>query len=190
MILERLRSETRQAHERLESKLDLMRPDLGMARYGELLGRFWGFWRVWEPAVETAFGDPGFTRERRRLHLLERDLEAVGLGGALGTLPLCPELPRLQGAEDALGSMYVLEGSTLGGRHISRHLGRTLGLGPGNGAGYFDGYGERTGSMWRAFGARLESASTPGTQGRTVHAAIETFEILERWLCEPAAAEV
>lgn len=189
MILERLRSETRQAHERLEAGLDLMRPDLDMSRYAAILKRFWGFWRAWEPAVETALGDPGFTRERRRLHLIERDLEMLGHGAAIPTLPVCPRLPGLRGTAEALGSMYVLEGSTLGGRHVLRHLGRTLGIGPDGGGGYFGGYGERTGSMWRSFGARLEGQATPETQDRIVHAAVETFEILERWLCGPAAVE-
>ncbi|MCE7054496.1 biliverdin-producing heme oxygenase [Algoriphagus sp. AGSA1] len=51
----------------------------------------------------------------------------------------------------ALGILYVIEGSTLGGRIISKHVQRTLGYTPDNGAAYFAGYGEDTGLFWKKF---------------------------------------
>jgi len=85
---------------------------------------------------------------RRKLPLLERDLDALGI-------------PRSQAPDDegpstqmdldfAFGYMYVVEGATLGGQVISRHLAK-LGIGPDNGGLFFNGYGSRTGEMWKSF---------------------------------------
>jgi heme oxygenase len=87
---------------------------------------------------------------------------------------------------DAFGSMYVMEGSTLGGRFIAPHVAERLDLAPGRGNAYFEGYGPRTGSMWNAF-RETAAASVPESQyDDAVKAAIATFESLHAWLCPEA----
>ena len=54
-----------------------------------------------------------------------------------------------------LGAMYVMEGSTLGGRFLARHVETVLGLAPGRGDAYFQGHGEATGALWREVTARI-----------------------------------
>lgn len=51
----------------------------------------------------------------------------------------------------ALGLMYVVEGSTLGGRFILKNIETNLGYSSENGASYFNGYGPKTGSSWKNF---------------------------------------
>lgn len=51
----------------------------------------------------------------------------------------------------ALGILYVIEGSTLGGKVIYKHLQKTLGLNEESGAAYFYGYGDHTGELWKNF---------------------------------------
>lgn len=51
----------------------------------------------------------------------------------------------------ALGILYVIEGSTLGGKVIYKHIQKTLGLNEKSGAAYFYGYGEKTGELWKNF---------------------------------------
>lgn len=51
----------------------------------------------------------------------------------------------------AMGIMYVVEGSTLGGRFILKNIQENLGFDEENGASYFSGYGNKTGSMWKKF---------------------------------------
>lgn len=51
----------------------------------------------------------------------------------------------------AMGMMYVVEGSTLGGRFILKNIQESLGYDEENGAAYFSGYGNKTGSFWKKF---------------------------------------
>jgi len=51
----------------------------------------------------------------------------------------------------AMGILYVIEGSSLGGRVIYKHIQKQLGLDSIHGAAYFAGYGEDTGSNWKSF---------------------------------------
>lgn len=51
----------------------------------------------------------------------------------------------------AIGIMYVVEGSTLGGRFILKNIQDALGYDETNGASYFAGYGNKTGSHWKKF---------------------------------------
>lgn len=51
----------------------------------------------------------------------------------------------------AMGMMYVVEGSTLGGRFILKNIQESLGFNEENGASYFSGYGNKTGSFWKKF---------------------------------------
>lgn len=51
----------------------------------------------------------------------------------------------------AMGILYVVEGSTLGGRFILKNIQESLGFDEENGASYFSGYGNKTGSSWKKF---------------------------------------
>ncbi len=51
----------------------------------------------------------------------------------------------------ALGILYVIEGSSLGGRFIFNHVSDLLGVDENNGASYFAGYGNKTGQLWKIF---------------------------------------
>ena len=51
----------------------------------------------------------------------------------------------------ALGILYVVEGSSLGGRFILKNLETIPGLDNGKGVSYFTGYGNKTGSQWKNF---------------------------------------
>lgn len=74
------------------------------------------------------FQDAAFLDPWRRMHLLQADLAAVGLSPhAVRMLPICP-LPVLRDAVEALGSRYVVEGSTLDGRISERNAERCPGL--------------------------------------------------------------
>src|SRR5579875_1326207 len=154
-----LRRATAASHDRLETMLALTDPGLTASRYRAVLARLLGFWLGWEPAVGAALGDEGFLAPRRRTGALLRDLEALGFDeAALAGLPRCAP-PALDGPAAALGSLYVLEGSTLGGRVLVRQFGRSLGLRDGEpGCLYFSGYGAATGRMWAEFRARLQAA--------------------------------
>ncbi|WP_207482077.1 biliverdin-producing heme oxygenase [Arenibaculum pallidiluteum] len=189
MLQKRLRQETAEKHRRLEEGLGLVAPDLTLGRYRRILEGFYTFLRPWEAGIETALGDPAFTRPRRRAHLLAADLVQLGAAaGSLAALPDCPALPLIDGPARAMGSLYVMEGSTLGGRIVARHVEKALCLSDGRGYTYFSSHGPAVGAMWRRFLDRLAAFSSPDRDDQVVAAAQETFDSMERWLCGSGGA--
>src|SRR3954471_19693130 len=162
MLLQQLKVETAERHERVERSLDLMRPGLTRADWTRLVARFHGFYQPWEEAVVRTVGDEGelaaMVADRRKVAWLERDLADLDVSEqARAALPRCSCLPKVGTTEQVLGSMYVLEGATLGGQFIARHVETTLGLTDGRGYSFFCSYGAATGRMWQAFRATLSA---------------------------------
>ena len=190
MILSRLKSETRESHLRVERDLGLMTPELRLADYRALLSHLYAFHLRWEPQIGTLLQDEAFFGPRRKLSLIERDLDTLGEPWPEAAAE--PDLPKLRNGIDALGSLYVLEGATLGGQLIAQHVERTLDLRRGAGSAYFRSYGKKVAERWRAFQARLVAVSSPSADDAIVSAARATFDHLHDWLCvrEPAAPRV
>lgn len=185
-VLAALREQTRDEHQAIEQTLGLMSETLTLQAYRRTLERFHGFWQPLEARLQQRVElreiglDPA---ERAKAPLLARDLRVLDVGNP-AVLPLCREVPLVASTAAALGCMYVLEGASLGGQIISRHLGARLGITRESGGLFFHGYGERTGEMWRAFGAAVSSfAVTTEARDEMVHEAIGTFRLLRRW-CE------
>ena len=168
---ERLKRETAELHAAVEARVDLVSPDLTRSRYVELLGRLRALHAGLEPAIAAALGEGDPVEPWRRLGYLDRDL--AHFGSRPGSDVAAAEMPVLRSADDALGALYVLEGSRLGGRLIARGLERTLGLSSGEGYGYFDPPGRPTGAAWRALKERL--GAHRGDADRVVAAARATF---------------
>jgi heme oxygenase len=185
-LIAHLRSVTRPAHDRLEGGLGLL-DELSVDSYEAILSRFYGFWKGWQPQVAGLLNDEALTKPRRRLHLLEADLSVLGVSReTLAALPLCP-LMTLQGDAEALGSLYVTEGSTLGGRVIQRNVERCLqGVGRAS-SRYFHGYGDETGAMWRLFLKRLDEVPASDMEG-VGRGATATFDRLGTWLSTAVSA--
>jgi heme oxygenase (biliverdin-IX-beta and delta-forming) len=188
MLLERLKADTAERHERLERELGLMRPDLTRSAWTRLVGRFYGFYRPWEDAVArtTAGGELApVVAERRKLPWLEQDLTALNLSlSDQAALPRCASLPSLASTAQVLGSMYVFEGATLGGQFISRHVEATLGLSGGRGYTFFHSYGTATGRMWQAFRATLSAYAPRVDPDSMVASACETFDRFHNWIVD------
>ena len=178
-LRDHLRSATGKAHETLEGSLYLLRQPPDRDYFVRLLIRFHGFHRIWESAVARQLPDP--VMPRRRLALIEQDLRALGINeNAIRAIDPCAPAACLgDNPDSALGSAYVLEGSTLGGRVITQHLSNASWCPPG-GLQYFNPYGDETGSNWQALLRHL--ATAPGDTDRIVAGALRTFEILQEWL--------
>ncbi len=174
-LIDHLRSATRAAHMELETTLQLLEPPLSCLRFARALTGFQSFHRVWEPKVEALLGEPDMLVPRRKLALIAADLDALGHAG---NEPISFDLDFLDGAAQAWGSLYVLEGSTLGGQVISRSL-KATDWAPPNGLAYFNPYGRRIGAMWTQFRTALE-ARAPGLDPRAVvDGACATFRSLK-----------
>jgi heme oxygenase (biliverdin-IX-beta and delta-forming) len=189
-LLSRLKHETSASHTRLENALDLMRSDLQRDEYIALLERFHGYVAPWEEALGQCLPPSlkDFFDARRKTSLLVADLAVFREERAIGACMLSEDLPRLHNLGAAFGSMYVMEGSTLGGRFIAPHIASLFGLRHGQGNAYFDGYGARTGSMWNTFRATAQAQVPESQYDDAAAAAIATFESMQTWLC-PALTE-
>lgn len=181
MILQRLKEETRVQHEEVEAAVDVMNQMFDIADYRRLLSKFWTFYAAYEPEIPLeVLKDAGFDySERAKLPLLEADAKSLGLEREDASLVL----PDISSAAKAFGSLYVVEGSTLGGQVISRHLKQHLGIESDNGGAFYAGYGQSTGAMWKAFGASLTRFSeTNDADDEIVEAARATFACITSWV--------
>lgn len=180
-VIDRLRVETGEAHSRLERALALSPETLTRDIVARLLLRFRTFYSVWEPWIEASPLDRGFLAPRLKSPLIDRDIRALGL-----TVADRPASGRFDmgapSVERALGSLYVVEGSTLGGQVINRWLGETAWL-PAGGLAYFASYGRDVGRMWRVFQTVLCEAVLPSAHDEVVASATATFEHMHACLC-------
>ncbi len=187
-----LRRATAGKHDEIEALLQLAPASdglpftLGMDRYAAVLEGFDRFLSAWEPRLLRALPEPlrDAFRARSRHAFLRQDLQALS-----AHLPSRRETPREDGAAmalalpdqaAALGSMYVLEGSALGGQVIARALRQAHGLDAEQAVRYFSGHGAETGRLWREFRdlLSLELDDDPAGTQRACRAAVDTFDAL------------
>ncbi len=189
-VLRRLRTATAAEHRAVEDTLDLLDPQLTRDRLVEVLTAMHGFWRAAEAGLDAwAVARPGDAARldwsrRRRGHLFAADLTA------LGSTPdpvATPDLPPVADTDEALGRLYVLEGSSLGGVFIDRHLAALPQFAGAGRLAAFSPYGEDTGSMWHAFRqVTRDRVAAGGDADRVVGAAQDTFRALAAWCGAPA----
>ncbi|CAG4990007.1 hypothetical protein DYBT9275_00426 [Dyadobacter sp. CECT 9275] len=121
---------------------------------------------------------------RRKSHLIIDDLSQTGLS-LVSIHSLSPATFLPQNLAEALGILYVVEGSTLGGRLIYKHVQKNLALDATNGASFFKGYGPETGSRWKSFIAALcEFAVTTHSEAEIIDSAAATFSAIDLLLKE------
>ena len=181
MDIVRLRLETTADHRAAEESLPLMNENLCREEYIAFLLGIYGVVAAWEQYA--ASNGPLWIRDivlnRQRRQMLEDDLTWFNVSRSEQSQPTLPEIS----SEAAfLGSMYVMEGSTLGGQLISRHVERVLGLGAGHGDAYFRGHGDGTGILWKEFCDVLRTR-IPDTEADTaIHAARAMFKVFGSWM--------
>ncbi len=177
IALGQLRDATADLHRRLERRFDaiieLADPDRRaqvIARYDSLYRHAFRAMRPWLADIDDLdFAQRGhmwLTSDARRGHAA---------------------FPKLVNRYQALGALYVIEGSTLGGRIILREL---LKRGVSDPALVFlDPHGGAAGPMWRALVAVIEreTAGEPARLDALCAGAIEGFRFAEDMLCGEAA---
>lgn len=189
MIMTKLKEATRDQHENLENTVDIMGEVFSLENYRLLLTKFYRFYAAIEPRVaENDLDGAGFDFDaRRKTPLLEKDLEALGiLEDVRAQVPLWNGLPDVSSLPRAFGSIYVMEGATLGGQVITRHLKQDFGLTPENGAAFFSSYGDKVGPMWKSFKETLTTyAEKNGDDQPIIDAARETFDSFSKCFADP-----
>ena len=151
--------------------------------YVELLQIFYGYFGALEDKINQYIGPtqlPDYA-ERRKSESLFNDIKSLG-----NTLPQEPEvldLPIIENSLQAFGALYVIEGSTLGGKIISKLIANQLDLQNNNGLSFFISYGDKTEEMWEEFKEVLDMQ--PQNQADTkiiLDAANDTFLKFKFWI--------
>lgn len=182
MLITQIRASSGKEHQDLENTL-LPYIDRIRSRedYTRLLQAFYGYVLPVQEKImlhidQRSVPDIGL---RRNAGLLEKDLHELG-----GAAPqeFCQDLPPIRSHAEALGALYVLEGSTLGGKIISKMIAGKLDSSAG--LKFFNGYGEKTGTMWKEFLLRLQENDHPDHNGTIVESVQSTFLLFDKWLKE------
>ncbi len=189
MILAKLKEATKHKHDDLENTVNVMDRIFSLDDYKILLTKFYRFYAAIEPKVaqnDLRIADFDFD-ERRKTRLLEKDLHALGiLSDVKENVRLWENLPTLDTTAKAFGSLYVMEGATLGGQVISRHLKQHLGMTTEGGAAFFNSYGKEIGPMWKSFGAALTAFAASGADDdEIIEAARRTFDSFRDCVLQP-----
>lgn len=189
MSLAELRARTGPLHQRLDNRLQLFSKVRTRAEYRDHILRFYRLLNVVEQQLKEF---PEWERlgvnwgERAKCNLLRADLTALGANEEAISHPAPPAaLPPLGTFAESVGSLYVLEGSTLGAQYISRHYEECLGLTAATGMAFHTGYGAATGHRWKEFCAALEKffAENPQQKEEALDAACAAFTAVEETLC-------
>lgn len=173
MLSTNIKEATKAAHQQLEKTVVLrLKAIRSEADYAELLKNFYTYFSTLEKSFApymTAAVLPDY-QERRHASFLKADIEALGF--TTEELP-APAVPAITNVLQALGAMYVMEGSIMGGSLIVQMLAKG---GIINGVSFFSGYGQRTGEMWGKFVAAMNvQAQTAGDEAIAIETANETF---------------
>ena len=188
MDIQKLRQETEADHRNVEGAVPLMHPGLNIAEYVQCLQRIHGVVAAWEErAAEVApeWLQPSLLA-RQRSPLLERDLKWFGVAEKDDRRPMLPDMNSLP---SLFGTMYVMEGSALGGQLIARHVEAALHLSEGRGNSYFLGHGSRTGPMWKEFCEMLKLRIADEQTDAVVVSAKAMFSTFGMWMQRKSAVD-
>lgn len=190
-LLKQLREHTLDQHRAIErQKLvrELMAPGVGMQTYSAVLQRFFHFYADLETKLIPALHEFWISFPQAeyfyvpRSQLLKQDLADLSVSPqhleGVATL----SLPATSFPGAILGVLYVLEGSTQGGRVIGPHLTRSLGVSPSRGGRFFNLHAA-TDSGWLGYQQLLGTLhADPSIIAPAVRAARDTFEGLHTYM--------
>lgn len=151
VLSDQIKLQTRIQHQELEGVLV---PKIKAVRskedYASLLQLFYLFFNPLEKDIGALMDSrlPDFDQRRKTGSIL-KDLNFIEHKWKSPTPKVVS--PDIQNFPQALGALYVMEGSTLGGRIIAKIIGQQLNLPPETGLSYFEAYGDATEKMWNQF---------------------------------------
>jgi heme oxygenase len=186
-LSQRLRENTSALHKQVEDAADLPGCVVNLDDYAACLTRFLALFApleaglaAWDEWESIGINLPS----RCRTASLLLDLQQ------LGRLPAAPEpvnLAPFPSFPAALGCLYVLEGSTLGGKFLLRAFTQRLGAEIHGASSFFAGHGAAAGAAWNQFRAALDDygATYPAKQADVLAGAADTFRHFATKLAAP-----
>jgi heme oxygenase (biliverdin-IX-beta and delta-forming) len=183
MIAEQLKEYTAANHQQLEKMLvKQMKAVRSADDYVSLLQVFYSYFGGLEEQIKLHIGLTELPdhASRRKSDALAADISS--LGGTPAEKATAQALPQIDNALQAFGALYVIEGSTLGGKIISKMMAQQLGITDNKGLSFFKGYGDQTDAMWDAFKQNLNKyVKSEGEAAEVIEAANQTFLKFADW---------
>lgn len=182
MITERLKIETKENHDYTEEigySKEIMSRTLNIEQYKELIAKQYVIHKYLEEQISQVQEINALTNinlsERSKLPLLENDLKILSVNDA-DKYNVDTDF-KISNLNQALGAMYVIEGSTLGGSIIIKTLKRNDNLESIESFNYYGCYGEEVRNKWMEFQSILiDNAKTTDDENEIVEAAKKTFD--------------
>jgi heme oxygenase (biliverdin-IX-beta and delta-forming) len=187
-FLQQLRSKTANSHLLIEQNSisqSLMSQRVTTSEYAQYLKSMYGFVYGFEKMVFPLLKHHELLQieDRRKAHFIQQDLALLNHTAAQPYVNDELFNTHYQSAAAALGGMYVLEGSTLGGQMINKHLSKFLGDSVAGKTTYLTAYAGQTGSMWKNFLQLLcEAGATTNNHDEIIDSAVNTFSLLNNCL--------
>lgn len=186
-FLDNLRSKTSESHKQLELlpiSQAIVDPTITVAQYAMYLNLMYDVIENLEtkiyPILNEVISD---LEDRKKAHFIVNDLKVIGVKRK-EQISLFQDVHKMS-VPFAMGIIYVVEGSTLGGRFIVKNIQESLGYDEENGASYFSGYGNKTGSFWKKFLNYLTDFETlTNSQQEIIAGADYAFTIIAKHLSE------
>jgi heme oxygenase len=183
MLADQLKKDTLTNHQQLEKLLiGRMKAIRSIADYTNLLQLFYTYFGGLELVINQYINQADLPdyELRRKTEALAQDIK--DLGGQPQPLADKQALPNIQNSLQAYAALYVIEGSTLGGKIISKMMAQQLGVNNSKGFSFFNGYGENTENMWETFKNALNAkAKTVGEENDIIITANQTFTMFKKW---------
>jgi heme oxygenase len=142
--------------QRLVSRIKSIR---SISEYVQLLRIFYGFYQPLETRLDPFFTEttfPGYEKRRKSGSLL-RDIGALTQSSFHLELP--EHIPDIVSFSSAMGALYVLEGSTLGGQVIAGMIEQQISPPSPMDFFFLRCYGSNTALMWTNFTQYLDRLS-------------------------------
>lgn len=181
MLPLRLKEETKHHHAQLEKNMmGRIRAIKDIGDYVSLLGIIHGYYSSLDVAIRLHLLRDRFPdiSRRQRSDVILDDMNQLLPGSVSG--PLCLEIPRINSICSALGALYVLEGSTLGGGIVAQIISGKINA--DRGFSFFRSYGKDVPEMWSTFIDYLKQGYTESEHTEIIEAAKETFLTFNDWL--------
>lgn len=183
-LLDSIKERTKEDHQSVEKVLITELKSLSsLEEYGHLLERLYAFYKPLEDEIQLAI-DTTFISDisaRKHTERLLQDIHAIHASFKPDTTfnPL-----SISSTSYALGILYVIEGSTLGGQIIVKMLDKQLSVTSVGAHTYFDSYSEETQKMWTSFKDSMLKIEATINEEEMIRGAKETFSALQSHLTQ------
>jgi heme oxygenase (biliverdin-IX-beta and delta-forming) len=180
-LSEEIKALTSSAHQALEKYLVSIIRQIGSVEdYKKVLVLFYGYYKPVERLIETHLRTSlPIPLHARKSDSLLSDINQIQHQAEI--ISVATSVPLLQNPTQALAALYVLEGSTLGGKYILQMVRKKIDLPEGKGDSFLSGHGVNTELNWKCFKDFLDEEINESDKDMFVKAVNDTFDRFNHW---------